>query len=198
MRVGLYFGSFNPPHIGHTVVAEYMLHEMEADEIWLVISPQNPFKEQSNLLDEESRLSLVKRALDGHEQIKPCTFEFDLPRPSYTIDTMREMSAKHPDEEFFLIMGSDNIIGIEGWKDYRELISSYEIAVYPRPGYEIEEGYLARLDGKISLTDAPQMNLSSTAIRKAIAEERPCRFMMRSAVWREVNRKGYFRSSLDS
>ncbi|NNC83395.1 MAG: nicotinate-nicotinamide nucleotide adenylyltransferase, partial [Flavobacteriales bacterium] len=158
----------------------------------LVISPQNPFKQQDDLLDESKRLRLVKRALDGHSRIKPCTFEFDLPRPSYTIDTMREMTAKHPEEEFFLIMGSDNLIGIEGWKEYKVLITEHELAVYPRPGYALEEGYIERLGGRITLTDAPQMDLSSTGIRNAIAEQRPCRFMMRAAVWREVERKGYY------
>ncbi|NNC83128.1 MAG: nicotinate (nicotinamide) nucleotide adenylyltransferase, partial [Flavobacteriales bacterium] len=152
MRVGLYFGSFNPPHIGHTVIAEFMLQEMDADEVWLVISPQNPFKQQDDLLDESKRLSLVKRALDGHSRIMPCTFEFDLPRPSYTIDTMREMTAKHTKEEFFLVMGSDNLIGIEGWKEYKALITEHELAVYPRPGYALEEGYIERLGGRITLT----------------------------------------------
>lgn len=192
MRVGLYFGSFNPPHIGHTVVAESMLNAMKADEIWMVISPQNPFKDNKDLLDEHARLSLVKRALDGHPQIKPCTFEFDLPRPSYTIDTMRSMSEKHPEDEFFIIMGGDNILGIKGWKEYQELISSYEIAVYPRPGHELDATFLKDLGGRITLTDAPQLDLSSTAIREAINDDKPCRFMMRSAVWREVKRKGYY------
>lgn len=194
MRVGLYFGSFNPPHIGHTVVAEYMLQQMEADETWLVVSPQNPFKQSDHLLDEQIRYRLVKRALDGHPRIKPCNFEFDLPRPSYTIDTMRAMTAKHPDDEFFLIMGSDNLIGIEGWKECRELIERFEIAIYPRPGYELEDEFLTEIGGRITITDAPQLALSSTAIRNAIAEGAPCQFMMRAAVWREVERKGYFSS----
>ncbi len=192
MRVGLYFGSFNPPHIGHTVVAEYMLHFMKADEVWMVISPQNPFKQTDDLLEENARLRLVKRALDGHDQIKPCTFEFDLPRPSYTIDTMRAMTENHPDEEFFLIMGSDNVIGIEGWKEYRVLIDQFETAIYPRPGYELDEGYVERLGGRFIMTDALQLDLSSTAIRNAISSDEPCRFMMRAAVWREIERKGYY------
>lgn len=195
MRIGLYFGSFNPPHIGHTVIAEFMLHELQADEVWLVISPQNPFKGNDELLDETARLSLVKRALDGHERIKPCTFEFDLPRPSYTIDTMRAMTAKHPEDDFFLIMGSDNLIGIEGWKEYKQLIGQYDIAIYPRPGYDVDEDYLERLIGRFTLTDSPRFDISSTAIRDSIGKGKPCRFMMRAAVWREVERKGYYTDS---
>jgi len=193
MRIGLYFGSFNPPHVGHTIVAEHMLDTMAADEIWLVISPQSPFKQNSDLLEEGARLSLVKRALDGHPKIKACTFEFDLPKPSYTVDTMREMSAKHPEEQFFLIMGSDNIQGLRGWKEHQELVDKYEIAVYPRPGYELEPQLLLELGGRITLSEAPQIALSSTAIRKAIADEKDCSFMMRAAVWREVKRKAYFK-----
>ena len=194
MKVGLFFGSFNPPHIGHTAIAEFVLHSMKADEIWLVVSPQNPFKESTDLLAEADRFRLVKRALDGHESIKPCDFEFDLPRPSYTVDTMRSMREKHPEHEFFLIMGSDNILGIKGWKNHEELLSAHPIAVYPRPGYPIDAYFLNELPGDVVLTEAPSLDLSSTGIRTSIAEGVPCRFLMREAVWRAVEREGYYRS----
>ena len=194
MKVGLFFGSFNPPHFGHTAIAEHMLHSMEADEIWLVVSPQNPFKESSELLPEADRYRLVKRALDGHAQIKPCDFEFDLPRPSYTVDTMKAMREKYPEHDFFLIMGSDNIMRIEGWKDYEELLKAHPVAVYPRPGYEVNAYFINDLPGDISITDAPSLEISSTRIRTSIAEGVPCRFLMREAVWRAVERAGYYRS----
>lgn len=195
MKVGLFFGSFNPPHIGHTVVAEYMLHTMESDEIWLVVSPQNPFKKRTDLLPETDRYRLVKRALDGHEQIRPCDFEFDLQRPSYTVDTMKAMVTKHPEHEFFLIMGSDNIMRIKEWKDYEELLSAYPIAVYPRPGHAVNAYFINELPGDITITDAPSIEVSSTQIRTSIAGGMPCRFLMREAVWRAVEREGYYRSA---
>ncbi len=194
MKIGLFFGSFNPPHIGHTAIAEYVLTAMEADEIWFVVSPQNPFKETSDLVPESDRFRLVKRALDGHKQIKPCDFEFDLPRPSYTVDTMKVMREKHPDHDFFLIMGSDNIMQIEGWKDYEDLLKAHPIAVYPRPGHEVNAYFINELPGDISITDAPLIEVSSTSIRTSIAQKKPCRFLMREAVWRAVERKGYYRS----
>lgn len=196
MKVGLFFGSFNPPHIGHTAIAEHMLHTMMADEIWMVVSPQNPFKEASELLPEADRYRLVKRALDGHEQIKPCDFEFDLPRPSYTVDTLVAMRGKHPEHEFFLIMGSDNIINIMEWKDYEKLLAAHPIAVYPRPGYPAEANFINALPGDISITDAPSLEISSTGIRTSIAEGKPCRFLMREAVWRAVERDGFYRGKV--
>ncbi len=186
MKIGLYFGSFNPPHIGHTAVAEYMLHHMVADEVWMMVSPQNPFKESADLLDEQSRLELVKLAIGENEFLRASDFEFSLPRPSYTIDTMEALKLHYPEHEFFLIMGSDNIQGIRGWKDYQKLISSYDVAVYPRPGHEVTEVELANLEGRIILTEAPTMELSSTAIRASIREGIPCRYHMREAVWDKV------------
>ncbi|MCL4154277.1 UNVERIFIED_CONTAM: hypothetical protein GTU68_015727 [Idotea baltica] len=169
-----------------------MLYSREADEIWMVVSPQNPFKQSSDLLPEADRYRLVRRALDGHEQIKPCDFEFDLPKPSYTVDTMRAMREKHAEHDFFLIMGSDNILGIKGWKDYEELLTAHPIAVYPRPGYEVDTYFINRLPGEITRTDSPLLDISSTLIRTSITEGRPCRFLMREAVWRAVEREGYY------
>lgn len=198
MRVGLFFGSFNPPHIGHTAIAEFMLTAMQADEIWMVVSPQNPFKESKELLPEEDRFRLVKRAIDGDADLKPCNFEFDLPKPSYTVDTMRAMSVKHPDETFFIIMGSDNFQGIKGWKDYEELLSKYPIAVYPRPGYDVDQDFIDALPGEIVLTDAPSLDISSTEIRRRIKEGGRSRFLMRESVARAVERLGYYRSEPDT
>lgn len=194
MKVGLYFGSFNPPHIGHTLVAEYMLHHLVADEVWMMVSPQNPFKEKAGLLDEASRLELVKLAIGENKRIMASDFEFSLPKPSYTIDTMEALEQAYPEHEFFLIMGSDNIKGIRGWKEYERLIKSYEIAVYPRPGYELTEDDLSDMDGRILLTDAPSLDLSSTAIRTSLREGIPCRYWMREAVWGKVEEEGFYRS----
>jgi len=193
MKVGLFFGSFDPPHIGHTVIAEYMLEAMGASEIWMVISPQNPFKEESGLSHENIRMDLVKRALNGHPQIKPCGHEFSLPRPSYTIDTLRSLSKDHPEKEFFLIMGSDNLLDIKGWKEYEAILKDFPLAVYPRPGSLVNKEFLSSLKSDIQLIDAPQMDLGSTLIRTRIKDGKPYRMMLRESVWRAIEREGHYR-----
>jgi len=192
MKIGLFFGSFNPPHVGHTAIAEYMLHEMQADAIWMVVSPHNPFKESSDLLSESKRLELVETALQGDEQIVASDVEFDLPRPSYTIDTMQALANQYPEHDFFLIMGSDNILGITGWKAYRSLIDSYDIAVYPRPGYEVSAELLDELDGRIIMTKAPSLDISSTYIRKRIAAGESTRYFLRDRVWEMIVKEGLY------
>jgi nicotinate-nucleotide adenylyltransferase len=193
MKVGLFFGSFDPPHVGHTIVAEFMLEAMKAEEIWMVISPQNPFKKEQDLSDEKLRFELVRKALNGHEKIKPCDHEFKLERPSYTIDTLKSLKKDHPEKEFFLIMGSDNLLGLEDWKEAQQLIENYEIAVYPRPGYEVSTELLERLKGRIHLVDAPILELSSTDIRARIRSGKVYRMKVKEAVWRSIERDGLYR-----
>jgi nicotinate-nucleotide adenylyltransferase len=193
MKVGLFFGSFDPPHVGHTIVAEFIIEAMEAEEIWMVISPQNPFKKEQDLSDEKQRFELVRKALNGHEKIKPCDHEFKLERPSYTIDTLKSLKKDHPEKEFFLIMGSDNLLGIKNWKDYQKILDGYEIAVYPRPGHEVSTELLERLKGRIQLVDAPVMELSSTDIRARIRSGKVYRMKVKEAVWRSIERDGLYR-----
>lgn len=193
MKVGLYFGSFDPPHVGHTIIAERVLEEMKADEVWMVISPQNPFKADQNLSHESMRLDLVRRALNGHERIKPCDHEFNLPRPSYTVDTLASLKKDHPDKDFFLIMGSDNLLGIKKWKEADSLIKEIEIAVYPRPGYDVKEDFIKSLKGRITCVNAPKLELSSTEIRTRIKTGKACRMMVKEAVWRAIERDSLYR-----
>lgn len=190
MRVGLFFGSFNPPHLGHTVVAEYALHAMKADEVWMVVTPQNPFKEKSDLLSEESRLELVRLATRGFERIKVSDVEFDMPRPSYTIDTIDKLKGAYPENDFFLILGSDNIQGLPGWKEYERLIDECTIAVYPRKGHDNVNDSIP----DIQILNAPLIELSSTFIREAFSSSKPCQAMMRSAVYERILEEGFYSS----
>ena len=192
MRIGLFFGSFNPPHVGHTVIAEYALHAMDADEVWMVVSPQNPFKELRDLLPEEDRLELVQLAIQGFERIKASDVEFDMPRPSYTIDTIDRLKQAHPETEFFLILGSDNIPGLPGWKEYDRLLEECPIAVYPRKGHEFKE---SGDSGSIQSIDAPLIELSSTYIRDALSSEKPCQAMMRDSVYQHILDGGFYSSA---
>jgi len=180
MKVGLYFGSFNPIHVGHLIIAEFMTRQF--DEVWFVISPQNPFKQSKDLLDEEDRLKLINLCIDDHPKLKVSIIEFDLPKPSYTENTLKHLKDLHPDNSFSLIMGADNIGGLHKWKNV-EYILSYPIHVYPRKGYELDKEVLEKLAGNIKISDAPTIELSGTFIRKSLKENTSVSFMLREKVY---------------
>lgn len=168
MRVGLFFGSFNPIHIGHLMLAQYMVNFADVDEVWLVVSPQNPFKQDVELADTQHRLNMARLAVGDNEKIKISEVELSLPKPSYTIDTLRALEKEYPESEFSIIMGADNLMGLNRWKEAETLLSRYRIIVYPRPGYEAKE-----LEGAhIEIVDAPQVDISSTQLRRWIGEGR--------------------------
>ena len=164
-NTGLFFGSFNPVHIGHLVIAQYMLEFTLLDEVWLVVSPQNPFKEKKNLLAERQRYQMVQIACEPYTDIKPVDIEFNLPRPSFTINTLTYLEEKFSDRNFFLIMGSDNLQNVYKWKNAEELLSRYQIFAYPRLGVKINP---EKIHGRYSMVDAPIMEISSSFLRKAI------------------------------
>jgi nicotinate-nucleotide adenylyltransferase len=174
------------------IIAEHMLSACEVDEVWMVISPQNPFKIDIELSDEATRLELMRKSLNGHEQIKPCTKEFQLTKPSYTINTLEALSADHPDDEFILIMGSDNLLGIAGWKDFEKILENYKVFVYPRYRHEVSPEFMTSLDGDISLVEAPIIALSATEIRRKVKAGMPYRMLVRESVWRYIEREGLF------
>ncbi len=190
MRVGLFFGSFNPVHVGHLVIANYMASFTELDEVWFVVSPQNPLKEKSSLLSENDRLHLVKIALDFHKKIKASDIEFKLPQPSYTINTLARLAEKFPEHEFCLIMGSDNLTGFHKWKNYEEILRRYKIFVYPRPDKKETE-----FDKHPSITfvNAPIMEISSTFIRQSIKEKKDVRFYLHHKVWEYVDEMSFYK-----
>lgn len=168
MRVGLFFGSFNPIHVGHLMLAQYMVNFADVDEVWLVVSPQNPFKQDVELADTQHRLNMARLAVGDNEKIKISEVELSLPKPSYTIDTLRALEKEYPEIEFSIIMGADNLMGLNRWKEAETLLSRYRIIVYPRPGYETKEPEGAHIE----IVDAPQVDISSTQLRRWIGEGR--------------------------
>jgi nicotinate-nucleotide adenylyltransferase len=162
-RVGLYFGSFNPVHDGHLTIAEYMLNHAPIDELWFVLSPQNPLKNPEDLWTNEKRFELLKSAIDGKSKMLISTIEWDMPTPSYTIDTLKKLSKLHPNTEFSIIMGADNLEKIEQWKSFEEILNNYKILVYPRPN-ALSNPYFQHPN--VTIFDAPLMDISSTQIRE--------------------------------
>ena len=167
MRIGLYFGSFNPIHIGHIQLAQYIQQYCALGEVWLVVSPNNPLKQQTDLWDEQLRLHLTELAIADIPGLKACDFEFNLPRPSYTIDTLKAMTAAYPDHEFYLIIGSDNVAIFHKWKNYKQILRNYRILVYPREDDDIE-ALKQKYPRMQVITDAPLFPVSSTMIRERL------------------------------
>lgn len=180
MKVGLFFGSFNPIHIGHLAIANYMVEFSDLDEIWLIISPQNPLKKKKTLLNEFDRYKMVELAVGDDIRIKPSNIEFSMPKPSFTIDTLTYLSEKNPNHQFILIAGTDNFQSFHKWKNYEEILKNYNLYIYPRPGYNLGKYENHK---SISLINAPQMEISSSFIRNAIKEKRDIRYFVPDKVY---------------
>lgn len=189
MHIGLYFGSFNPVHIGHLIVASHIVENVDIDKIWFVISPHNPLKESHSLLNEYDRLHLVNLAIEENNKFRASNVEFHLPKPSYTIDTLTYLSEKFPLEKFSVIMGSDSFQNIHRWKNYEQLLAKYPVIVYNRPGFEVTETHGAN----ITQVQAPLLEISSTFIRKQIKEGKSIRYIVPDAVWKYVEESGYYK-----
>lgn len=189
MKVGLFFGSFNPVHVGHMVLANFMLEYTDLERIWFVISPHNPLKQKQSLLDERHRLQLVNLAIGDNTKLKASDIEFKLPQPSYTIDTLTYLKEKFPKNEFALIMGSDNLDSFHKWKNYEEILKQCELYVYPRPGFE---GGQLKSHTKVKLVNAPVMEISSTLLRQAIKEKKDVRYFMPEASWNYIKEMHFY------
>ena len=188
MKVGLYFGSFNPIHHGHLIIASHMINNTDLKQVWFIVSPQNPLKPSTGLLNEYQRLYLLQLAIEGEQSFKASDIEFRLPRPSYTIDTLTYLQEKYPDTEFTVIMGSDSFQNIERWKNYQQLLSNYKILVYERPGYPITD-----TPSNVSVVRAPLLEISATHIRKTIQAGRSIRYLVPDKVKEEIERNRYYR-----
>jgi nicotinate-nucleotide adenylyltransferase len=182
-KTGLLFGSYNPIHQGHLILASYMLEFTDLDEVWFVVSPQNPLKDKKSLLADYHRLALVNIAVEDHYKFRASDIEFKMPRPSYTIDTLTWLGEKYPDRQFIMICGMDNFPGFHKWKNYREILNHYRLYVYPRPGYSLGqyEGHPA-----IRVFDAPLLEISSSFIRKGIRKKKDMSFWMPDKVYRYI------------
>ena len=189
MKVGLFFGSFNPVHVGHMVLANYMLEYTDLERIWFVVSPHNPLKIKSTLLDEKQRLHLVNLAIGFNTKLKASNIEFKLPQPSYTINTLTYLKEKYPQNEFALIMGADNLESFHKWKNYEEILKHYQLYVYPRPK---NDGGDLKNHPNVKLVNAPIMELSSTAIRQAIKEKKDIRYFMPEEVWEYIKEMHFY------
>jgi nicotinate-nucleotide adenylyltransferase len=192
MTVGLFFGSFNPIHIGHLAIASYMLAFTEMDELWFVISPHNPFKKRQNILSENDRLHLVNLAIEGHPAYRSCDIEFRMPKPSYTVDTLARLTDKYPQREFSLIMGSDNLAQFHKWKNSEAIVANFHRYIYPRP--ETAPQFLEHIPNA-SVVDAPLMDISSTFIRQAIADGKDIPFYMHDKVYHYVREMHFYENA---
>lgn len=191
-NIGLFFGSFNPIHNGHVLLADFMFNYSGVDEIWFVISPKNPLKEQSELLAEEIRCKLVELATEEIPYMYASTVEFDLPKPSYTVSTLRVLKEKYPEDEFILIIGSDNMAIFNQWKDYKEIMEEYPILVYPREGFPVEE-YEDSYPEMQVIDDAPLFEISSTKIREMIKKGEDASRWLNPYVYRYILDYGLYK-----
>jgi len=189
MQVGLYFGSFNPIHIGHLIIANHVLNEVALQKLWFVVSPQNPFKPSATLLNEHDRLHLVRKAIENDDRFRASEVEFSLPRPSFTAHTLAHLQEKHPNYQFQIVMGSDSFQNLGKWKNSEVLIRHYPFLVYERPGFPVEQTYGAR----VTVLQAPLLEISATHIRQLIQQNKSIRYLVPDVVADEIERSRFYR-----
>jgi len=189
MKIGLYFGSFNPIHVGHLIIANHILNETELQKCWFVVSPQNPFKKSDNLINEYDRLHLVQKAIEGDNRLKASDIEFALPKPSYTVHTLAYLKEKYPQHSFYIIMGSDSFQNLDHWKNAEVIIKNYPIIIYNRPEYKVENA----LNANIQIMSAPLLEISATYIRGLVKSGKSIKHLVPPAVEEEIATYGFFK-----
>jgi nicotinate-nucleotide adenylyltransferase len=189
LKIGLFFGSFNPIHIGHLIIANTIACTSDLDAVWLVVSPHNPLKKSRSLLHEFDRFDMVEMAIDGNAKLKACDIEFSMPKPSYTIDTLTRLNEKYPQHQFSLILGEDNLLHFDKWKNHDKIVEYYGIYVYPRPESPDSEW---RRHPNVKLVDAPLLDISATFIRESIRNNRSIKYLVPERVEEYLMRKKFF------
>ncbi len=198
-NIGLFFGTFNPIHVGHLILGNYMAQLPQIDQVWFVVTPRNPFKAKDTLLSDVHRLALVREAVDENPKLEASNVEFDMPQPNYTVNTLAVLTEKYPDKNFTLIMGEDNLRGFNKWKNYEVILENHEILVYPRVYTENEKPAtfekVSQLlnHPKLQMVDAPLMKVSSSTIRKMIAEGKDVQYILPPKVYTYVNEMNFYK-----
>jgi nicotinate-nucleotide adenylyltransferase len=175
MKIGLLFGSFNPVHYGHLLIAEYFVSQTDIDNIWFVVSPKNPLKSEKDLMDENHRLNMVKLAIRDNKNFDAIDIEFQMPRPSYTIDTLTKLSLLYPSDELIILIGTDSLVDFHKWKDFKIILNNYKIYVYPRKDYKPEKSF--NNYPNLKYFNAPEVDISSTDIRKNLSKSFSLRYL---------------------
>lgn len=192
MKIGLYFGTFNPIHVGHLIIANHMAEHSDLDQVWMVVTPHNPLKKKSTLLDDYHRLQMVFLATEDFPKIKPSDIEFKLPQPNYTVNTLAHLEDKYPNYEFSLIMGEDNLKSLHKWKNYEVILERHDIYVYPRISTE-EENLEFKNHPKIHLIDAPVVEISATFIRDNIKKGKNIQPLLPAKVWEYIDHNNFYK-----
>ena len=190
MKVGLYFGSFNPIHVGHLIIVNHILNETDLQRVWFIVSPQNPFKKSDTLLNEYDRFHIVQKAIEGDDRLRASDIEFSLPKPSYTVHTLAYLKEKYPAYEFSIIIGSDGFQNLDNWKNAEVIIANYPIIIYKRPGFDINTD----LGAKIQIMKAPLLEISATYIRELVKKNKSIKYLVPESIEQEIQHNRFFQS----
>ena len=189
MKIGLFFGSFNPMHIGHNVIASYMVEFSDLDNVTFVVSPQNPLKKKHSLLNQYHRLMIIRMEIEDNSKLQVSDIEFSMPQPSYTIDTLIRLKERHPENQYAIIMGSDNLKNFNKWKNYQQILDDYSIYVFQRPGFEINEFH----KNIHIVKGVPQMEICASFIRSSIKEGKDVSYLMPEKAWKYTDEMNFYR-----
>lgn len=193
-KIGLYFGTFNPIHVGHLIIANHLANHSDLNEIWFVVSPHNPLKDKNSLLEDHHRLAMVQRAVEDNSKLKASSIEFDLPKPSYTVLTLQALREKYPSYEFSLIMGEDNLRTLHKWRNYEYLLENYDIHVYPRTAGPVEKDIQNFANHpRVKMSQAPVMSISSTYIRDLIKHKKDARYLLTEPVFKYLDEMNFYK-----